>query len=73
MFGEMIKFDLRIVFEMGCFNHQLDKVADLSPQHFFPNYQPQILPKRDLRTGEFPGFGGFDSGPNLQPHNMAKC
>ena len=25
-FGEMIQFDLRIFFQMGWFNHQLDKI-----------------------------------------------
>ena len=44
-------------------------VADLVPEkHFRKQAKPQMVNiKLDLNIGELPGFGGSDSGPNLQP------
>ena len=44
-------------------------VADLVPEkHFRKQAKPQMANiKLDLNIGELPGFGGSDSGPNLQP------
>ena len=47
--------------------HILDKVADLSPKNMFGNNPPQMVPIAGSKYWWFPGFGGFDPGPNLQP------
>ena len=41
------------------------------PLSIFGNYPPpQMVPiPLDINIGEFPGFGGFDSGSNLQPNH----